>query len=101
MSYEPTLSSLLLQEGAKLSAGVLPAVVGVQALHTYAMLGLCPCHKCFVGHKGLILCVKDMNTSVLGVIVCECDVVFPPPYTVERRWPPYIYVYLCGKSTSQ
>jgi hypothetical protein len=48
------------------------------------MLGVCPCHKCFVSIEGLILGAKQVELGKAGVIISERDVVFVATQGEER-----------------
>jgi hypothetical protein len=101
MYGEVVLSALQLQKGSKVVASVLATMIRVKLFDVHPMLGACPCCKQFVSIEGLILGVKQVELSKVGVIVSERDVVFAATQTRDKRGAPNVEVYLVTKGLSQ
>lgn len=85
---EATLSPLLSEEVGEGTTGIFAPTVRAKSFNFHPMLGCCPGHKGLVSIKHLIFGVKGGKHCISGVIICERNIVFPPPQTGNRAWPP-------------
>ena len=88
MCGEAMLSPLLSEEVGEGTTSIFAPTIGAKSFNFHPMLGCSPGCEGLVSVEHLIFGAKGGKRHISGLIICERNVVFPPPQTENRAWPP-------------
>ena len=97
MGGKTALSAFLLKKFGEHVTSVLTATVWTEDLNLCAMLCVGPRDKYFIGFEGLVLGAKNIDISVVGVIIGKSDVIVLASETGGWWCPPEVGMDFCTK----